>query len=45
MSGSEHDVKLKSLTVVHAGNATFPLSKQVQAVAVDDLLKIVKSLR
>jgi uncharacterized protein len=40
-----HDLKLKSLTVVHAGNATFPLSKQVQAVAVDDLLKIVKSLR
>ena len=39
------DLKLKSLTVVHAGNETFPLSKQVQAVAVDDLLKIVKSLR
>ena len=30
---------------VHAGNATFPLSKHVQAVAVDDLLKIVQSLR
>ena len=28
-----------------AGNETFPLSKQVQAVAADDLLKIVKSLR
>jgi hypothetical protein len=26
-------------------NETFPLSKQVQAVAVDDLLKIVKSPR
>jgi hypothetical protein len=45
MRSALHDLKLKSLTVVHAGNATFPLSKHVQAVAVDDLLKIVKLLR
>jgi predicted AAA+ superfamily ATPase len=45
MRSALQDLKLKSLTVVHAGNETFPLSKQVQAVAVDDLLKIVKSLR
>jgi hypothetical protein len=45
MRSALHDLKLKSLTVVHAGNATFPLSKQVQAVTVDDLLKILKSLR
>jgi hypothetical protein len=45
MRSALHDLKLKSLTVVHAGNATFPLSKQVQAVAVDDLFKSVKSVR
>jgi len=45
MRSALQDIKLKSLTVVHAGNETFPLSKQVQAVAVGDLLKIVKSLR
>jgi predicted AAA+ superfamily ATPase len=45
MRSALHDLKLKSLIVVHAGNETFPLSKQVQAVAVDNLLKIVTSLR
>jgi hypothetical protein len=45
MRSALQDLKLKSLIVVHAGNETFPLSKQVQAVAIDDLLKIVKSLR
>jgi uncharacterized protein len=45
MRSALQDLKLKSLTVVHAGNETFPLSKQVQAVAIDNLLKIVKSLR
>lgn len=45
MRSALQDLKLKSLTVVHAGNETFPLSKEVEAVAVDDLLKIVKSLR
>jgi hypothetical protein len=39
------------MSVIHTvffmvtGNETFPLSKQVQAVALNDLLKIVKSLR
>jgi hypothetical protein len=39
------DLKLKKLHVVHAGDATFPLSKQIQAVAVADLLRIVQPLR
>jgi hypothetical protein len=30
---------------VHAGDATFPLSKQIQAVAASDSLRIVKPLR
>jgi predicted AAA+ superfamily ATPase len=39
------DLKLTKLHVVHAGDATFPLSKQIQAVAASDLLRIVKPLR
>jgi predicted AAA+ superfamily ATPase len=39
------DLKLKKLHVIHAGDATFPLSKQIQAVAVSDLLRIVQPLR
>jgi predicted AAA+ superfamily ATPase len=39
------DLKLKKLHVVHAGDATFPLSKQIQAVAAADLLRIVQPLR
>jgi predicted AAA+ superfamily ATPase len=39
------DLKLKKLHVVHAGDATFPLSKQIQAIAVSDLLRIVRPLR
>jgi uncharacterized protein len=38
------DLKLKSLTVVHAGDQTFPLSKQVQAVAFRDVLNAIKPL-
>jgi hypothetical protein len=30
------DLKLQSLTVVHAGDETFPLSEQVQAAAFRD---------
>jgi len=45
MRSAMQDLKLKSLFVVHAGNETFPLSRQVQAVALNDLLKTVKSLR
>lgn len=39
------DLKLKKLHVVHAGDATFPLSKQILAVAISDLLRIVQPLR
>lgn len=45
MRSAMQDLKLKSLTVVHAGDATFPLSKQIQAVAVSDLLQSIKLLR
>ena len=39
------DLRLEQLYVVHAGDATFPLSKQVHAVALGDLLKTVTALR
>ncbi len=39
------DLKLKQLYVVHAGEASFPLSGRVQAVALADLLKIVGGMR
>jgi len=39
-----HDLKLKSLTVVHAGDQTFPLSDQVQAVALRDVLNVIRPL-
>lgn len=39
------DLRLKPLYVVHAGDATYPLSKQVQAVALGDLLKTLRALR
>ncbi len=44
MRSAMHDLKLKSLTVVHAGDQTFPLAKQVQAVAFRDVLTVVKPL-
>ncbi len=44
MRSAMHDLKLKSLTVVHAGEQTFPLSKQVQAVAWRDVLNAVRPL-
>ena len=39
-----HDLKLKSLTVVHAGDQTFPLARQVQAVAFRDVLNVIRPL-
>lgn len=39
------DLKLTKLYVLHAGNATFPMSKQVQAVALQDMLDVIKPLR
>ncbi len=44
MRSAIHDLKLKSLTVVHAGDQTFPLSKQVQAVAFRDVLNAIRPL-
>jgi len=44
MRSAMHDLKLKSLTVVHAGDQTFPLSKQVQAVAFRDVLNAIRPL-
>lgn len=44
MRTAMRDLGLKSLTIVHAGDATFPLSRQVHAVAVRDLLTRIKSL-
>jgi len=44
MRSALHDLKLKSLTVVHAGDQTFPLSKQVQAVAFRDVLNAIRPL-
>jgi predicted AAA+ superfamily ATPase len=44
MRSAMHDLKLKSLTVVHAGDQTFPLSKQVHAVAFRDVLKEIRPL-
>jgi predicted AAA+ superfamily ATPase len=44
MRSAMHDLKLKSLTVIHAGDQTFPLSKQVQAVAFSDVLNAIRPL-
>jgi len=44
MRSAIHDLKLKTLTVVHAGDQTFPLSQNVQAVAFRDVLNAVKPL-
>ena len=44
MRSAMSDLKLKQLHVVHAGDATFPMSRQIQAVAFGDLLDVVKPL-
>lgn len=44
MRSAMRDLKLKSLTVVHAGDQTFPLAKQVQAVAYRDVLNAIRPL-
>jgi uncharacterized protein len=44
MRSAMHDLTLKTLTVVHAGDQTFPLSQNVQAVAFRDVLNAVKPL-
>ena len=45
MRSAMHDLKLKSLTVVHAGDQTFPLSPYIQAVAFRDVLNAVRPLQ
>ncbi len=45
MASALTDLKLKKLHVVHAGDATFLLSKQIEAVALGDLLDVCKPLR
>jgi hypothetical protein len=45
MRSAMHDLKLKSLTVVHAGDQTFPLSQHIQALAFRDVMNAVKLLR
>jgi hypothetical protein len=45
MRSALSDLKLKELYVVHAGSATFPMSRQIRAVAFQDLLDVVKPLR
>ncbi len=44
MRSAKHDLKLKSLTVVHAGDATFPMAGEVQAVAIRDLIQAIEPL-
>jgi predicted AAA+ superfamily ATPase len=38
------DLGLKELYVLHAGSATFPMSKQIRAVALPDLLDVIGPL-
>jgi predicted AAA+ superfamily ATPase len=45
MKSAMADLKLRQLYVVHAGDASFPLAKRVEAVAFGDLLKVVQRLR
>lgn len=36
------DLKLKKLYVVHAGNESFPMSRQIEAIAVRNMLDVLK---
>jgi hypothetical protein len=44
MRNALRDLRLKQLYVLHAGSATFPMSKQIRAVALPDLLDVIKPL-
>jgi hypothetical protein len=44
MRSAMHGLKLKSLTVVHAGDQTFPLAQHVDAVAFRDVMNAVRPL-
>jgi uncharacterized protein len=39
------DLKLTELSVIHAGDATFPLSKEIRAVTLQDLAAAIKPVR
>lgn len=39
------DLKLTELNVIHAGDATYPLSKEIRAVALQDLVGTIKPVR
>ena len=39
------DLKLTELSVIHAGDVTFPLSKEIRAVTLQDLTAAIKPLR
>ena len=39
------DLKLTELSVIHAGDATFPLSKEIRAITLQDLMAAIKPLR
>jgi hypothetical protein len=45
MKSAISDLKLQHLTVIHAGDETFQLDKNVWAVALSRLLKDIKPLR
>lgn len=45
MRSAIQDLKLQSLTVVHAGNESFPLDHKIRAVAATALLDEIKPLR
>ena len=45
MRNAMQDLKLKSLTVVHAGDETFPLAKNIQALSYADLIRSVRALK
>jgi hypothetical protein len=44
MRSAISDLKLKQLDVIHAGDETFQLDKNVRAVALSRLLKDIKPL-
>lgn len=45
MRTAHTDLKLTEFHVIHAGDVTFPLSREIQAVALQDLLGAIKPLR
>jgi hypothetical protein len=44
MRSALDDLKLTELHVVHAGSTTFPLSREIQAVAMPDVLTAIETL-